>query len=129
MKAITFFFLCLLSFVSHPQSWTASQLDAANTAKNISYLNDTEKIAIQYINLARLYPQLFISNELNNYSGPEHLNNSSYKKSLTKELKTRQPVSALKFDKSMYDLAACFAKESGKGGWVTHKRKSCPYGY
>lgn len=133
MKTILSFFICLSAFVSNSQSWTAGQLNAANTAKDIKYLSQTEKETIQYINLARLYPQLFVSNELNDYTGPVNfpgtLKNSGYKKSLIKELKRRKPVTALQFDKSMYDLASCFAKESGRGGWVTHKRKSCPYGY
>ena len=133
MKTIIFFFLCLSSFVSFPQSWTAVQLDAANTAKNISNLTEAEKATIQYINLARLYPQLFIRNELNSYNGAagfhENLQRSGYKKSLLKELKNRKPVSALQFDKTMYGYAKCFAKESGNAGWVTHTRKSCPYGY
>jgi len=133
MKTITFLFLCLASFTSYSQLWTKTQLDAANTAKDIRYLTEPEKNAIQYINLARLYPQLFIRNELNSYNGAagfhENLQRSSYKKSLLKELKKRGPVSAFQFDKTMYGYAKCFAKESGEAGWVTHQRKSCPYGY
>jgi hypothetical protein len=133
IKTILTFFISISTCLAQAQSWTASQLDAANTAKDIDYLADIEKATIQYINLARLYPQLFVANELDNYNGPsnfpESVKNSAFKKSLIKELKTRKPVGALQFDKSMYDLAACFAKESGKGGLVTHKRRSCPYGY
>lgn len=133
MKTTISFFLCLWALVSSSQSWTSAQLSAANTAKDISYLTDAEKSAIQYINLARLYPQLFIRNELNAYNGAagfqENLQRSSYKKSLLKELKNRQPLPALQFDKTMYGYAKCYAKESGNAGWVGHKRRSCAYGY
>ena len=67
MKA---FFCLLLSyflwFHGGAQSWTQEQLATANTAKNKGYLNAVEKEVIQYINLARLYPQLFVKNELEN---------------------------------------------------------------
>jgi uncharacterized protein YkwD len=127
MKKILLFFISLSSMVSFSQSWTPVQLNAANTAKDISYLSDVEKDIIKYINLARLYPKLFVQNEVNNSNGDKK--NSKYQKSLIKELNTRQPVNALQFDKSMYELATCFASEIGKSGAVTHKRKSCPYGY
>ena len=133
MKATFFFILLSLAFASHSQTWTAAQLDAANTAKNIKSLTDAEKDAIQYINLARLYPQLFIRNELTGYNGAagfrENLQRSSFKKSLLKELKSRRPVKALQFDQAMYASAKCYAKESGNAGSVGHKRKSCSYGY
>lgn len=134
MKRIAFVLILLLPFLhSYTQTWTDAQLDSADTAGDINYLTEIEKDAIQYINLARLYPQLFITYELENYMGVanagENLKNSSYKKSLIKQLKTLKPADALQFDKSLYDLADCFAKESGDKGLVTHKRKRCPYGY
>jgi len=133
MKTTFCFILLLLAFITYSQSWTAAQLDAANTAKNIKSLTESEKAAIQYINLARLYPQLFIRNELNSYNGAagfhENLQRSGYKKSLLKELKSRKPVGALQFDKTMYVSAKCYAKESGNAGWIGHKRRSCSYGY
>jgi uncharacterized protein YkwD len=127
MKKILLLFISLSSMVSFCQSWTPAQLSAGNTAKDISYLSDAEKDAIKYINLARLYPQLFVQNELNTYSGDRK--SSKYKKSLIKELNARQPVNALQFDKPLYELAGCFSSELGKSGAVTHKRKACPYGY
>jgi uncharacterized protein YkwD len=134
MKAIISFFILSFAFLhSFSQEWTTAQLDSANTAKDISDISDVEKEAIQYINLARMFPQLFLANELKDYTGPsrygDFLKNSSYKKSLINELKTRKPIPALQFDKSLYDLAKCFSKELGDAGTVTHKRKRCPYGY
>jgi uncharacterized protein YkwD len=134
MKKIIFplIFLFLIT-ASHSQEWTTPQLDSANTAKETGSLTDVEKATIQYINLARLYPQQFVTNELENYAAParygDYLKNSPYKKSLINDLRKMKPVKALHFDKDMYELATCFAREIGKAGSVTHKRKKCPYGY
>jgi len=132
-KMSLFFFLLFAAGISFCQGWTQTQLDSANTAKGSDNLTTVEKEAIQYINLARLYPQLFVSNELENYTGPsrygDYLKNSSYKKSLIREMSVMKPVGALMYDKAMYELATCFAGEIGKAGLVTHKRKKCPYGY
>lgn len=40
-----------------------------------------------------------------------------------------KPISALHPDKSMYDLALCWAKEAGAKGYIGHNRKKCPKGY
>ncbi|MGC4036308.1 MAG: hypothetical protein QM764_10115 [Chitinophagaceae bacterium] len=124
--------LLLLMFNSFCQTWTEAQLDSADTAKDIEDVSDVEKDAILYINLARLFPQQFEKYEVEDYSGPakygDYLKNSSYRKSLIKELKSRKPVKALHFNQGMYDYAKCFAKETGDAGAVTHKRKKCADG-
>lgn len=131
-KVIILFFYLFIAYTSFSQGWTEAQLDSADTGKDIADLSEVEKDAILYINLARLYPQKFLENELNDYTGTEkygaYLKNSSYKKSLVKELKTRKPIKALQFEKSLYDYAKCFAKESGETGAVTHKRRKCADG-
>lgn len=130
MKKKTFLFISslLITFASVAQSWTTAELNAANTAKDVNDISATEKSVIMYINLARLYPKAFISNELDNYSGRAAGSKKS-KKSLAKELKKRTSANALQFGASMNDLAKCFAKESGDAGYVGHNRKKCPGGY
>lgn len=133
MKKIPFLVFGLILFCNcFCQEWTEAQLDSADTAKDITHLSDVEKDAILYINLARLYPQKFLVNELEDYVGTEKygafLKNSSYRKSLVKELQNRKPVGVLQFDERLYDYAKCFAKESGDAGAVTHKRRKCADG-
>ena len=133
MKRITLLFIFLLALLTtFCQEWTEAQLDSADTGKDVNDISEVEKDAILYINLARLYPRQFIENEVENYTGTEKygafLKNSSYRKSLIKELKNRKPVKALQFDKGLYEYAKCFAKESGDAGVVTHKRRKCADG-
>ena len=124
------FSLLLLSFFlthqSYSQTWTKEQLAAANTANNSSYLNAEEKEAIQYINLARLYPPLFAKNELEKLPADETDAGKSYRQSLINDLQKRKPAQALQPDSLLYQLAKCFAKESGESGYVGHERKNCP---
>jgi uncharacterized protein YkwD len=131
-RTILLFSFLLMLLNVYSQEWTEAQLDSADTGKDINDINEVEKDAILYINLARLYPQQFLKNEVEDYTGTEkygaYLKNSSYKKSLMKELKNRKPVNALQFDKSLYEYAKCFAKESGDAGAVTHKRRKCAGG-
>lgn len=110
-------------------TWTQEQLNNANTAKNIKYLSQIEKDAIMYLNLARLYPKQFVSNEVEDYTGPEknkmYLLGSTYKESLIKHLNALKPTTAFIFDKSLYENAKCFAEESGEKGIRGHDRINC----
>ena len=49
------------------QRWDQRQLNLAGTASDIDYLAQEEKDAVMYINLARLFPRLFVKYELINY--------------------------------------------------------------
>jgi len=65
-KFVLLFAGLLLFFFSFSQSWSQDQLDSANTAKDINEITSVEKEAILYINLARLYPQLFARSKSKN---------------------------------------------------------------
>lgn len=128
-----FLALGLLSgIISFGQNWTDEQIDSADVAKDIEYLSESEKDAIMYINLARLYPKQFLQLELQDYYGTErygeYLKESKFRKSLITKLKTMKPVQVLLFDSVLYDNAKCFAREMGESGYVGHKRKTCKRG-
>lgn len=129
MNATAFLFLLLLA-PQQPTTWTAEQLAAANTAKDINYISDIERDAVKYINLARLYPKQFARLEVENYFGTErygpYVKNSMYRKSLIQELQKMAPLKAYVFDKELYDDARCFAAEQSKNGETGHARKKCP---
>jgi hypothetical protein len=124
--------LASLSLESNAQQWTPEQLNSASTANGISYLSQVEKEAIMYINLARLYPQLFRKIEMKDYYGPEkygdYLKKSDYLKSLLVKLDTMKAVGVLVFAEALYENAKCFAAESGDAGLVGHTRIKCPKG-
>ncbi len=109
--------------------WTFDQINKANTAKGIDYLNNTEKEAITILNLARLYPKKFIEYELKNFHGTpkygDYLKDSKYKVSLVKAMNKMTSLPALTPDVRMTKNAKCFAFESGKNGYKGHKRKNC----
>jgi len=131
------FFLLSLSFmllgnsliISEEKNWTEGELLKANTAKNISQLNEAEKEAILYLNLARLYPKKFNQIEVINYFGPSqfgnYLKNSKYRTSLIKHLNRIKPMEALSPRDALNLSAKCFAKEMGVSGYVGHTRKKC----
>ena len=109
-------------------AWRTSQLDSANTAKNISVLTIQEKEAIQYINLCRLYPQEFIVNEVNPYQLPPGYSDAQltgYKSTLVATLKKRKPVSPLYFDEALYNDVVCYSEEVGKNDIPPHQRITC----
>ena len=122
--------ILLLPFGFYAQEWTKEELDKANTCAKIDELEDVEKEAVMYINLARLFPEKFVEVELADYWGPDkyegYLKGSKYKQSLIDELNEREPVTALVYDETLQEFASCFAKEQGANGHMGHKRKNCP---
>lgn len=131
-RTIFLFFILLIGLNVKAQSWTEAQLAQANTAKNISVLNEEEKNTIKYLNLARLFPADFARIEIEKYQLPPNYNSSPsfayYRKTLLEDLYTRKPVKALMFDMTMYEYALCWAKESGELGIVGHNRVKCKDG-
>lgn len=131
MKKVSFLLAILFcALMVKAQRWSDYQLEAANTAADISYLTYEEKEAIKYINLARMYPSQFAENEVRNYRMPNGYVevSRSYLNSLITDLNRMNPVGALNFDANMYQYAKCFAKESGINGIVGHQRSSCSKG-
>lgn len=120
-------------FNTFSQTWTEAERKAANTCQDIDDLEDNEKEAIMYINLARLYPKKFAKIELSDYWGPvkynRYLEGSEYKESLMNQLTNEtEPMSALIWDEELQDFASCFAQEQGSSGLMGHHRKKCAKG-
>lgn len=137
LKIATCFLLCSITFgfrvYPKNESWTSAELDAANTASNVTYLDSLEKDVVMYTNLARLYPKRFKVIEVQNYFGaiehPGQYKNSSNRKSLMRELDNAQPVAALLPDSMLTLTADCFSNELGKSGGTGHDRKKCKEDY
>ncbi len=109
-----------------------SEIDDSNTAKGIDYLSLEEQKVYLYTNLARKYPKKFevLFRDFVMESGKEEkLTNNSYYSTLSDELKTKEPVEILYPDAEMFQLAECWAIESGKKGLVGHDRVKCVKGY
>jgi hypothetical protein len=125
---ISFFFTCLTN-IGHAQQWSVEQLKKANTAEFATYMTQTERDVIKYINLARLYPLDYLKIEVlvNINSKNSYFNDadSFYVNSLIKHLKSMAPTHVLMPDKYLFDGAKCFAKESGEKGILGHNRVDC----
>jgi len=111
------------------QQWTEQEFEAANTAKNIKGITLEEKEVFRYINLARLYPKKFASIELKKAIEDGLYKETEFTKSLQVTLNQMKPVGLLSFDQTMYQLANCFAIESGKSGSYGHHRVHCVDGF
>ncbi|MEQ9405301.1 MAG: CAP domain-containing protein [Cyclobacteriaceae bacterium] len=112
--------------------FTSTEINSANTALGVDYLTKEEQDIYLYSNLARAYPLKFY-NFYRAFAIAEgkssDLTRNSYFTSLTKELKTMKPVGIMYPDREMYELARCWADESGEKGLIGHDREECPKGY
>lgn len=129
---ITTVILCT-AFLPQAPGWSPEERAAANTAKNVAYLDTVEKEIIMYSNLARLYPKKFSEIEVANYWGtkesPNQYRNSENRKSLIRDLETMKPVGTLQPDSLLTDMANCFQQELNKTGNTGHDRKVCKEDY
>ena len=115
--------------------FTQAELEAANTAVNEKYLSTIEKEVFYYLNLARSNPKVFASVYVKDYEGaPGYTKGYAFderKESLLRELESMSPLSIIKPDRKLFDLAECFAIKQGKKGKIGHSRKDtgCASGY
>ena len=109
------------------QYFSVQEVSKANTAASINYLTDNEKDFILWLNLTRLYPQkmiqIYTDYVKNEYATSYY--NSTYFKSLIKNLEKMQALKALLPDEDEYLTANCWALEAGKNGYIGHNRKGC----
>ena len=106
------------------EEWADKKYEAARTASASEFHATPEKEVFFYINLARLFPKEFAEKYIK-----DSYKKSAYHTSLYKTLHSMKPVPVLKPDRSMFDLALCWAKEGGKAGVIGHNRKKCKEGY
>ena len=109
----------------HPASglsaWNDPKYHEANSAKNEGYLSEVEKEVYYYLNLVRMNPKLFADTYLMDMKNSA----DNYESSLYAELQKLKPLPVLMPDRKLYESARCHAKESGKRGYVGHKRFKC----
>jgi len=121
-KLLVFIFISFqFTFIGNSQSYLENfpedLLTKANTAKNINYLTDDEKLVILIINLARLDGPLFVENILNNQNNnfsSDNLNSLKNDLSITRDLEPFQP------SKGLCKAAEYHAKDMGSNGNTGH---------
>lgn len=105
--------------------WNDPKYDAANSARNATYMSETEREVIHILNLMRMDPTLFESTVVNQYpefTDKEELKNNNYYKSLTATMKKIQPLNILLPNKFCFESAQCHAQTSGNAAYVGHDR-------
>jgi uncharacterized protein YkwD len=98
------------------QYFTQEQQDLANTAKDVSYLTDEEKLVIFYCNLARLDGQTF-SDALLNLRNSE----DTCEKTLVEALDTTKDLPMLFPNEQLCNAAAAHASDLGTNGLLQHE--------
>ena len=141
MKKITLLLLFNLNiFFGQPQiDWNVSEINQADTARDIENISEFEKDVILYHNLVRMFPKKYIQIELLNFKEdletkdklkfpydwePQNIN-SKYFKTLINTLQKQKPLPKLNFDKSLSSSAKCLAKEQSVNGKTGHRRVKC----
>ena len=108
--------------------WNKPTYRLCNTASNVTYMNEKEKMVIYVINLLRAYPTLFAKTVVAQYptlSGKEELaKDQYYYQSLLTTLLAMNPLPLITDNEKCYQSAVCHAMLSGKTGYVGHKRNS-----
>lgn len=106
-------------------AWKDPKYDAANSARNATYMSETEREVIHILNLVRMDPVLFESTVVSQYprfSDNPKLSNNSYYKSLTATMKKLKPLKILLPNKFCFESAQCHAQTSGNAAYVGHDR-------
>lgn len=138
MRIFTTLLLGIIGLASFGQGltltdfFTVQEIKDANTAKDVEYLNDEEKDIFLYNNLARMRPQKFHKYYLaycESTGRSSYLASNYYYRTLSEDLQTRQPAGPLLPDRKMFELAECWAIESGEKGILGHNREECPGGF
>ncbi|MDF1570511.1 MAG: CAP domain-containing protein [Bacteroidales bacterium] len=126
MKNIVSVILLFCSTIAPGQSavreqWDPEILEKANTAAAFSYYSDEEKKVVFFMNLARLDGNLFAETLLDAYVASNGTENSSYLRSLYRDLRKVKGLPLLIPEEDLTGIAQGHATESGRTGHVGHK--------
>jgi len=101
------------------KAWTAEMLEKANTAKNIDYLTEEEKLVVFYCNLVRMNPPLFMDTYAKKHIDSAK-SSTSFTKSLIKTLGKTENMEVLYPSKKLFAIAKAHAVDFGKSGGMGH---------
>ena len=126
MKNIVSVILLFCSTIAAGQSavwerWDPAILEKANTAADVAYYSDEEKKVVFFMNLARLDGSLFAETLLDAYVASNGTENSSYLRSLFRDLRKVKGLPLLVPEEDLTGIAQGHATESGRTGHVGHK--------
>jgi len=103
------------------EQWDPAVISQLNTAANVFYLDDEEKKVILLMNMVRHDGPLFARTFLADYVRENQVENSSYLRSLRKDLNKVKGLTPLRPEKDLTGAALGHALASGKSGRVGHQ--------
>jgi hypothetical protein len=119
--------LCAVTFTTvHAQSgswerWEPGVIDQLFTSRDIPYMNDEEQKVILFMNMARHDGPLFAETFLDAYVEENRVENSSYLKSLYRDLRKTNGLVPLIPETDLTAVAQGHATKSGETGHVGHR--------
>lgn len=151
MKNIFFILLVVLSLSLQSQnpvwdSWDPDVIRSLHTGEGMGYLTEEEQKVVLFMNMARHDGSLFASTFLDAYVAENKVENSSYLRSLYKDLKRTSGLVPLQVEGDLTSVAQGHADLSGRTGHTGHKNfdkrfeplrgnpytawaENCSYGY
>jgi uncharacterized protein YkwD len=151
MKNISFILLLVISHSLHSQnpvwdSWDPDVIRSLHTGAGIEYLTEEEQKVVLFMNMARFDGPLFASTFLDAYVEENSMENTSYLRSLYKDLKKKSELVPFQVEEDLTSVAQGHADLSGRTGHVGHKNfdkrfaplrgnpytawaENCSYGY
>jgi uncharacterized protein YkwD len=101
--------------------WEAGLVRELNTADSLFYLTEEEKKVILFMNMARHDGPLFAKTFLTTYVDENQVDNSSYLRSLRKDLNKTEGLVPFQPEKDLTAVAQEHATKSGQTGHVGHQ--------
>jgi len=101
--------------------WNAELIARANTADGFEYYSEEEKKVVFFMNLARLDGPLFAETVLDEYVRTNEIPNTSYLRSLYRDLRKTEGLPLLLPEEDLTSIAQGHANLSGKTGHTGHK--------
>ena len=151
MKNVFFILLLGISPSLHSQnpvweSWDPDVIRSLHTGAGIEYLTEEEQKVVLFMNMARFDGPLFASTFLDAYVAENKVENSSYLRSLYKDLKKTSGLVPFQVEGDLTSVAQGHADLSGRTGHTGHKNsdkrfaplrgnpytawaENCSYGY
>ena len=124
--SLTGLLLLVSTFMLHAQdnpwdAWDREVLARLYTSRETPYLDEEEKKVVLFMNMARHDGALFASTFLENYVEAYDVKESSYLRSLEKELKSTSQLPPLIPEEDLFKVAEGHAVKSGKNGTLGHQ--------
>ena len=101
--------------------WDPVLIQGLHTADGIAYLNEEEQKVILFMNMARYDGALFAETFLEAYVKDMRLENTSYLRSLQRDLKKTAELPLLYSEEDLTAIAQGHALKSGRTGHVGHR--------